>query len=110
MELKDLVYIGRLVIRELGFNRTILLLLLVISAAVCDLAIVALVAELVSKLLDPHRIKASGALQYVTTGSSSAEIAGAFIVLLLIAAGIRLYVQHYVAVSAFRTSLVAFCR
>lgn len=104
MDLKDLVYIGRLVIQELGLNRTILLVLLVISAAVCDLGIVALVAELVSKLLDPHPIKATGVLNYFTAGASSAEIAGAFIALLLIASGLRLYVQQYLAVSAFRTS------
>lgn len=104
MEFKDLIYIGRLVIRELGLVRTGLLVLLVVSAAICDLGVVALVAELVSTLLDPHRTEASGVLRHFTTGVTSTVVAVAFTALLLIATGLRLYVQRCVAVSAFRTS------
>lgn len=104
MEFKDLIYIGRLVIRELGLVRTCLLVLLVVSAAICDLGVVALVAELVSTLLDPHRTEASGILRHFTTGVTSMVVAAAFTALLLIATGLRLYVQRCVAVSAFRTS------
>ena len=104
MEFKDLIYIGRLVIRELGLVRTSLLVLLVVSAAICDLGVVALVAELVSTLLDPRRIVTSGILRHFTSGVTSTVVAVAFTALLLIATGLRLYVQRCVAVSAFRTS------
>ncbi len=104
MDVKDFILVSQILFREAGFKRFISLVTLVTLSALCDLAVVVMVAELVSSLLKPDGIVTNGIIRYITSGYSNTIIVYVFVAMLLIASALRLYMQSYLAEMAFKIS------
>lgn len=104
MDVKDLILISRILVREAGFKRFLSLVTLVTLSAICDLGVVVMVAELVSSLLKPDGIVNNSILTYITSSYSNSSTVYFFVAMLLIASALRLYMQRYLAEIAFTIS------
>lgn len=103
MNFTDLVDIGRIVLRDLGPSKSALLALLILVGACGDFAVVILVTEMVALMFSGQATQASGVFAQFGLAADNAMIV--FVVALMLATALRLFVQYVISRVSFSISV-----